>query len=221
MHRSARAPGLLAVIGVVLGATACGGQPQSLAPSADATGPAVTAETQVDAATAIDRFDPESQSSWGRASLGTALLMEPDAARSAALERLDAGDPDVRLAAVYALSITLEPEDVEPLAPILESESAAERVLAASAMVALGDGRGVPVLIESLGVDELMPFGKPPLPIWRQARWALLEFTGQDFGLSSATSVEESAATVADWEDWWAGAAGSFEAVRTPGRFGP
>jgi HEAT repeat protein len=129
-------------------------------------------------------------------------------------------DPDVRIAAIYALSITLEPGDADALARVLESSNAGERVLAAAGMIAAGDGRAVPVLIDALGIKDPLPFGAPRLRVWAQARISLLSFTGQDFGLRKSATAEESAATQSDWEAWWAEAGASFEVVRTPSRFG-
>ena len=175
-------------------------------------------ETAVDPSTAIESFDASPEAgSRPRARLNTAVLAEPDETREAALDHLESQDPDVRMAAVYALSITLEPDDADALAPLLESASPGERVLAATGMLAVGDGRGVPVLIDSLPVEDPLPFGSPPLRAWEQARFALLSFTGQDHGLREAATAQDAAATAPEWESWWASAKGSFEVVRAPG----
>lgn len=176
----------------------------------------------VDPTAAIEGFDASAQAgSRPRSRLNTAVLAEPDASREAALEQLEAEDPDVRIAAVYALSLTLKAEDADALAPLLESQDSGERVLAAAGMLSLGDGRAVPVLIEALGIEDPLPFGAPPLRVWEQARVALLSFSGQDFGLGEAATAEEAEATAPDWESWWADAEASFEVVRAPELFGP
>jgi hypothetical protein len=175
----------------------------------------------VDPTAAIEGFDPTAETQRrSRSDLNTAMLAERDATREAALSHLDASDSDVRMAAVYALTLTLRPGDASTLAPLLKSPRPAERVLAASGLLALGEGRAVPVLIDALGIDEPLPFGAPPVRVWEQARLALLSFTGQDFGLQKARGVERAKASVPRWRAWWAGARASFEVVRAPGRFG-
>jgi HEAT repeat protein len=174
-----------------------------------------------DPAAAIDGFDTSAEAGYGpRARLNIAIVAEPEATREAALERLESEDPDVRVAAVYALSITLTAEDANALVPLLESSDPGERVLAAAALLALEDDRALPVLIESLGEDVAIPFGSPPARVWEKARFALLQSTGQDFGLREATTASEAAATVPQWEAWWAEAEATFEIIRAPDQFG-
>jgi hypothetical protein len=175
-------------------------------------------DVAVDPSVAIEGFDAAPEAgSRPRAHLNAAVLAEPDAAREAALDHLESQDADARVAAAYALSITLRPDDADALSPLLESAGAGERVLAASGMLAVGDGRAVPVLIAALPVEDPLPFGSPPLRVWEQARFALLSFTGQDFGLREAATAQAAAATAADWESWWASAQDAFEVVRAPG----
>lgn len=204
---------LLAIAGLL---TACASGQNTVEPVATADPVAV-----VDPIVALEQFDASDAGSWSRARLNSAVVFEPAATRQAALERLDSDDPDVRIAAVYALSMTLAPEDADSLAPLLGSGSPAERVLAGAGMLASGDSRAVPVLIEALGIDDPLPFGAPPLRVWEQARWALLPFTGQDFGLAEAATSEEASATASAWEEWWAETESSFQVTRAPGLFGP
>lgn len=176
---------------------------------------------EVDPAAAIEGFDTSPEAGFGpRARLNLAMVAEPEGSREAALERLESEDPDVRIAAVYALSVTLKPEDADALAPILEASDPGERVLAAAGMLAVEDARAVPVLIEALGENAIIPFGSPPARVWQKARFALLQFTGQDFGLREATTAEEAAAVVPKWESWWAESEATFEVVRAPDPFG-
>jgi hypothetical protein len=191
------------VLLVVLLAVGCGGGSDDIA---------------VDPSVAIESFDASPEAgSRSRSHLNAAVLAEPDASREAALDHLESQNPDVRIAAVYALSITLQPDDADALAPLLESDSSGQRVLAAAGMLAVGDGRAVPVLISALEVEDPLPFGSPPLRVWEQARFALLSFTGQDLGLRKAVTAQDAAATAPEWESWWASAEGSFEVVRAPG----
>jgi HEAT repeat protein len=177
-------------------------------------------DVAADPSPAIESFDAAPEAgSHPRSRLNTAVLTEPEASREAALDHLESEDPDVRIAAAYALSITLEPDDADALAPLLESASSGERVLAASGMLAVGDGRAVPVLIAALDAEDPLPFGSPPVRVWEQARLALLTFTGQDLGLRKAATARKAAATVPGWESWWASAKDTFEVVRAPGLF--
>jgi hypothetical protein len=174
----------------------------------------------VDATAAIEEFDVSAKAgARPRSRLNTAVLAEPAKSREAALAQLDAEDPDVRIAALYALSLTLKDGDGDALAPALESKASGERVLAAGGMLSLGDGRGVPVLIEALGNDEPLPFGAPPIRVWQQARAALLAFSGRDFGLGKAATARRAKATAPKWKSWWMEAKDSFEVVRAPGLF--
>jgi HEAT repeat protein len=186
-----------------------------------ACGHADTPADKVDPVVALERFDaaPDAGSS-SRARLDSAILSARDATRKAALARLTSEDPNVRIAAVYALSLTLRAEDAEALAPVLQSSDPGERVLAASGMLSVGDGRAVPPLIEALELEAALPFGAPATRVWEQARFALLSFTGQDLGLRDAATVDAAAATAPEWEAWWSDAEASFEVVRPPDRFG-
>jgi hypothetical protein len=175
-------------------------------------------DSAVDPSSAIESFNAAPEAgSRPRSRLNAAVLTEPDATREAALELLESQDADARIAAAYALSITLQPDDADALAPLLESDSSGERVLAATGMLAVGDGRAVSALISALDVEDPLPFGSPRLRVWEQARFALLSFTGQDLGLRKAATAQDAAATAPEWESWWTSAEGSFEVVRAPG----
>jgi hypothetical protein len=171
---------------------------------------------------AISEFDASLDAGTGpSARLHLAIAREPESTRRAALEKVGAEDADVRLAALYALAATLEPGDADALAGALESAEPAERVLAAAGLLDLGDGRAVPVLIEALGHDEPLPVGFPRPRTWEHARFALLQNTGQDFGLRNARTMDQARATAAAWKRWWTDAASSFEIVRTEDPLAP
>jgi hypothetical protein len=172
------------------------------------------------AAAAVDEFDPSPQARpRSLARLSVAAATEPEATREAALEKLGAKDPEVRLGALHALGLTLERGDSELLAPFLKSESPEERLLAASAVLSVGAAEGVPVLIDALDDERPLRIRTPSLPAWEQARFALLAFTGEDFGLREAEDLAAAAATKPAWERWWTQAEPSFEVVRAPARF--
>jgi hypothetical protein len=185
------------------------------------TGGANGGAGDVGPAAAIEGFDASPGAGFApEARLDLAIVSEPGATRSAALELIGSDDPDVRIAAVYALSVTVQTADAEVLAPLLEAADPGERVLVAAAMLAVGDARAVPVLIDALAEDAALPFGSPPARVWEKARFALLQFTGQDLGLRDATTAAEAAATIPAWESWWVGAEASFAVVPAPDPFG-
>jgi HEAT repeat protein len=170
---------------------------------------------------AIEGFDVSEPANVGsRAALTIRILFDPESTRTTAKHLIVADDPDVRLAAIYALSSTLTPADVDALLPILESADPQERVLAAGGLLTVGEARAVPVLIALLADETLIALGFPPVPVWERARVALLNATGQDFGLRGAATRETAAATIPDWEAWWAGAEGDFHVVLAEDPFG-
>lgn len=185
----------------------------------EVTSTSVASDAQVVAA--IEGFDVAEPANVGsRAALTIAILTDPESTRATAKNLVGSDDPDVRLAAIYALSITLSSVDVDAFSPILESTDPRERVLAAGGLLAVGDARAVPVLIALLDDDTPMALGFPPVHVWERARVALLRATGEDFGLSEAVTPEAAAATIPDWEVWWAGAEDDFHVVPVADPFG-
>jgi HEAT repeat protein len=203
-------PGRTALLLLVLGlGTACGD------PGEEVAGTSATIHA------AIREFDTSpAAGSASRSKLLHALVSDSAATREAARELIGSKEPDVRIAAVYALSVTAQRADADALSPLLESRDAGERVLAAAGMLAIADRRAVPVLIAALGDDTALPFGSPPARVWEKARYALLQSTGQDFGLRGAATAAEAAATMPAWEAWWADAEASFAVVPIPDPFG-
>jgi HEAT repeat protein len=185
----------------------------------EVTSTAVASDERVVAA--IEGFDVAEPANVGsRAALTIMILTEPESTRATAKNLVGSDDPDVRLAAIYALSITLSSVDVDALSPILESIDPRERVLAAAGLLAVGDARAVPVLIASLEDETPIALGFPPVHVWERARVALLQATGEDFGLSEAATATAAAATIPDWEAWWAGAEADFHVVPAADPFG-
>lgn len=139
------------------------------------------------------------------ASISEALSTEPAGLREAALAHLDAEDPDVRYAALYALALTAEPgPSMEALRPYLQSEDISEQMLAAAGLVVEGDKAALPVLIGALDAPELLDFRFQPA--WQFARLLLIEYTEEDRGLLGGPDYPAKAATSAQqrWMKWWA-----------------
>jgi hypothetical protein len=187
--------------------------------STSVTSTSVASDQRVVAA--IEGFDASDPANVGsRAALTIMVLTEPESTRATAMNLVGSEDPDVRRAALYALSMTLSSADVDALSPILESSDPRERVLAAAGLLAVGDARGVPVLIELLEDETPMALGFPPVHVWERARVALLQATGEDLGLRDAADAEAAAATIPAWELWWAGTEGDFQLVPASDPFG-
>jgi hypothetical protein len=199
---------LLALPAVVLACSACGG------------GGGGGEDRKIDARVAIEEFDSSTRARTRSLSrLTRAIVTDRAGVREAALDSLDAEEADARLAAVYTLGLVLEPPDADALASSLGAVEPGERLLAAAALASLGDGRGVPVLIAALDGSDLLPLSAGGVHAWQQARFALLAFTGRDFGLRAARTHAAAAATKSRWEAWWSANASSFRVVRAKGRF--
>jgi len=170
---------------------------QVQAPRAERTSP----ET---AARLINEFDG---SPLATCSLNGAILADPAIVRQAALSSLEAPEMRVRFAAVYALSLTADPSNREPLSAVMErEEDMGLRILAARALIALGQKESIPVLVAALPSDEPLPFWNPPEPRWVLAYADLNQYTGEDFGFLAAVESGDAAARAAAieaWQDWW------------------
>ena len=153
---------VLAVL-ALLALPACGGDGDGSADGADASA-------------AIEQFDSSARTrARSLAQLNLAVATNTEGVRAAAFDGLESDDPDVRLAAVYALGLASTPDDLEVLAPVVELPSdAAPRLLAATAALALGHVAALPVLIEALDDETSLPVQVPALQAWEQARFALL-----------------------------------------------
>jgi len=138
------------------------------------------------------------------AALDQLALRDPGGLRSAAYAKLSSKDPNVRYAAVYALSLTAtKGASLNALVPIIRSRDVSERILAAETLVAQRDKRGVPVLIDAL--DSTAPFAHwaPPRRAWEEAQRALLRFVPEDLGLSRARTLSAASAAKRAWSRWW------------------
>jgi hypothetical protein len=139
---------------------------------------------------------------------------DPDALRSAAMAHIEDADPEVRRAALYALSFSVVREDgpaVEELRSFLDAEDEGDKLTAAGGLLSIGEKAAIPVLIDLLGSDVPIPYSDPPLEVWEVARGLLLAHTDQDLGLLSAADAEAAAAVQDEWRGWW----GSSETTLT------
>jgi hypothetical protein len=172
---------------------------------------------------AIAGFDQRQASlATSIALLTESALADPEAMREAALAELDATEPDRRFAAVLGLCLTASADpaaSVDALVELSSSSDATERLLSAGALAAIGEERGVDVLIEALGSEEPMRGFDPPFAAWRYARANLLLLLGQDLGLRDAVDAASAAKAQAAWLAWWAENADALEWDPDAGRY--
>jgi hypothetical protein len=160
---------------------------------------------KVDAKDAIIGFDPTVNARDEVGRINAAARQDTGALRTFALEQLGSTDPNIRWAALYALSLVIEEDDGEGVAALmlsLGSGNLDERLAAASGLVAVGEKAAVPVLISLLESSETTRY--IVLPSWRVARGLLLTHVQQDLGLRNAASGPSAAAAKPAWQTWWA-----------------
>jgi hypothetical protein len=142
------------------------------------------------------------------------------ALRRAALAHLADKDPEIHYAALYALAMTADAANgSSELAAMLDSPSVDDRLLSAGALAGLGNKRALPVLIGALDQPEPMRYRVSMERACDFAKQELLWFTRQDFGLKSASTNEQIAATKPAWQRWWQEAGASVHFDRQVSRF--
>jgi hypothetical protein len=153
---------------------------------------------------AVESFDPSLNARAEVGLINAAARQDREALRAVALEQLSANNPEVRWAALYALSVVVEPGDSEGIAALEEflvSTDVDERLAAASGLVVVGEKAAVPVLITLLESTETTEY--VVMPTWRIARGLLLAHVMQDLGLRGAENGRAAAAAKPAWQSWW------------------
>lgn len=89
------------------------------------------------------------------------------------------------------------------LANRLSDPNVSLRTYAAGGLVAMGDKRGIPVLIEALSVQQRGYLSVPPELLNAFAFRALNAYTGQSFGFDPLADEAKRAASQQQWRDWW------------------
>lgn len=158
------------------------------------------------AAPVIASFDA-SEAAWQ--DLHEALDSDPATVLEQARAALASPDAERRFPAVYALGLIVEDGNLDILRPVLDDPELALRTIAAGALIGLGEAGSLPVLIEAMGSDEVMPFSHPPLPVWILADSALAAYTGIDFGIAAGVEDQRQASAAA-WRAWWEENGGSL-----------
>lgn len=100
-----------------------------------------------------------------------------------------------------------KPADIEAatkaLAGRLADPNVSLRTYAAGGLAALGDKRGLPVLIEALNVSQRGYLSTPPELLNAFAYRALNVYTGQSFGYDPLAEEAKRTASQQQWRDWW------------------
>ncbi len=109
---------------------------------------------------------------------------------------LDSPDEGERERALAALAARKDPDIAPTLIEALEGASPTRRVHVAQALLALGNARGVEVLIAVLRSDA------PPFDRY-EALTVLARLSGSDFGYDPDRDAAGNAAALAKFDDWW------------------
>ncbi|MBE0610849.1 MAG: HEAT repeat domain-containing protein [Dehalococcoidia bacterium] len=172
------------------------------------------------AETAIVDFAPGPNPRNAIGHIHEAARQNHDALRLVALKEVSSVDSDERWAAVYALSIVIQPGDAEGISTLerlLASDDLDERLASADGLGAVGEKSGIPVLIALLDSEETTDY--VVIPVWRVARGLLLARVDQDLGLVNAADGRAARSVRPAWESWWAERGSSVEWDPATGRF--
>ena len=181
---------------VITGSLACSLLTSRGGPTPESMGTPVASRTTPEPV--ISAFDASEASFLA---LHDAIDLDPASVIAEAQAALASADPETHFAAVYALGLAVDAENADILRPVLEDPELALRAIAAGALIGLGEAESLPVLIEALDSDELLPYSHPPRPVWILADSALSAYTGMDFGIPAG--ADQRAASAAGWKDWW------------------
>lgn len=106
-----------------------------------------------------------------------------------------------------ATASNAKPADIEAatkaLGGRLTDPNISLRTYAAGGLAALGDKRGIPVLIEALSVQQRGYLSVPPELLNAFAYRALNVYTGQSFGYDPLADEAKRTASQQQWRDWW------------------
>lgn len=161
---------------------------------------------KVDVEDAVVGFDPSLNARTELGLIHAAAGQDHETLRKVALDQLASDNPDVRWAALYALSVVVQPGDPEGSSALMQSLGSSdvdERLAAAGGLIAVGEKAALPVLIALLESTETTQY--IVMPSWRVARGLLLAHVKQDLGLRDADTGRKAAAAKPAWQNWWTG----------------
>jgi len=140
----------------------------------------------------IESFTPASgRTDPAFAQLNTLVLEAPRLAAQAAASLTTASREQTRLGAIYVLGLTARsPRELAALRRALGDRILEHRVIAAGALIGMGEKEAIPVLIEALRRTGRLPFSN--VSEAAHAAEALGAYTGQDLGSDAEA-----------WSDWF------------------
>ncbi len=159
----------------------------------------------VSAQEAIEQFDPQEDIDASFARLDYYILQPPkhDEAAAEAVNYIQDSDETTRFVAVYFLGNTGNSTYADQLLPALEDDNDAIATIAAATLLGWGKKEAIPILIESIIIEDTIPYSEPPMAIGSLALRSLPLYTEQDFGDDAVTSDEELNNVQAEWKMWW------------------
>ncbi|NQV90075.1 HEAT repeat domain-containing protein [Candidatus Uhrbacteria bacterium] len=104
---------------------------------------------------------------------------------------LGSSDPEILFAAVYLIVNTGDALYAPYLVPLLSHDDVLLRTVVAGRLIGWGEMASIPVLIESLDSDLMLPYADPPRRLSELAQEALPYYTKQDYISRN------------EWQQWW------------------
>lgn len=158
--------------------------------------------TAVETATAVPIIEGFDGTDESFRSLHGALESDPEGLILQAQAALGSSEIETRFAAVYALGLAVDEANAGLLLPALRDPDLALRMIAAGALIGLGEPESIPILIAAMDTDDLLPHSHPPRPMWMFADATLRWYTRIDFGLT-ADAEDQRQASAEAWRNWW------------------
>lgn len=136
--------------------------------------------------------------------LDAQIRNSPREVEVAALSAMDSPEPEVRLAALYALSLTATTDRATAaLKEGLQETDITLRLLAAAGLISRGEPQAIPVLIEALHSNEPLVYSEPPRVAWVYGRMLLIQYVEPEFGLLAADDFESVGLAAEAYQAWW------------------
>lgn len=153
-----------------------------------------TRAAQQDIRDLFARVDGAAPHQW--AQIAQKLVSYGEPAVPQMIANLDSHEKSVAVMAAYCLGMIQDPRALDPLARAMATPHEKLRFEAATAMLRMGDRRGLPTMIDGL---------EHPDPLVRaRAILVLKERTGGTMGYAADGRPEDRAAAVARWRAWLA-----------------
>lgn len=189
---SSSEPSAASDVGSATGAQTSAPRVTSTVPPAGPT--ATLSVAALHAAEIVAAFEPAQPDAIARLN---ALVIDGGDIVPALAPLLDDPDFNRRWAAIYVAGLLTDtPEDAEMLRGALDDHELVLRATAAGSLAGVGVVEALPVLVEAVTSDAVLPFSDPPRQVADLAREALEAYTGESFP------------DAAGWQAWWSGVDG-------------